>query len=303
LRQALGEPRDTLVALSRSMVLLRSMVAQVAVTDVDLAIEGETGSGKESWARQLHRQSRRHAGPFCVVTATCGGIDLDFGKAAERAHGGTLFVDGIEAMAQAAQQHLAVLLDRRDRAREGHDSASDFRLIAGSTSPLHSAGLDNGLAYRLAAVRLNVPPLRERREDIPTLFARFVREALDQTGRERFDMTAADRKRLLEHDWPGNVRELRSYAFAAVLDLPRPGALDTDNRPRMGLSARKAQFERLVILEALEATGGNVVRACALLETSRKSLYEKLQHHGIDPAQFRNRSRRSGQTKGNARAS
>jgi two-component system, NtrC family, C4-dicarboxylate transport response regulator DctD len=129
--------------------------------------------------------------------------------------------------------------------------------------------------------------LRERREDIPALFARFVREALGQVGKQRFEMSAADRKRLVEHDWPGNVRELRSYAFAAVLNLPRPAGTVDLGAPRLGLSARMAQYERMIIAEALEATRGNVVRACARLQTPRKSLYEKLRRHGLDPATFR----------------
>ncbi len=291
LRQALADPRDDLVAQSRAMVQLRTMMAQVAPTDIDLAIEGESGSGKESWARQLHRQSARHAGPFCVLAGAFGSEGPDLGDAAERAHGGTLFVHGIEAMPRMTQQHLCVLLDARDRARSGFDSSPDFRVVAAPAVPLAEAGLSGDLAYRLAAVRLAIPPLRERRQDIPALFARFVREALDQTGRKRFEMSAMDRKRLLEHDWPGNVRELRSYAFAAVLNLPRPAIFGAEERARIGLAARTAQFERLVIIEALEATGGNVVRACMLLQTPRKSLYDKLQRHGIDPAEFRDTGR------------
>lgn len=291
LRQALADPRDDLVAQSRAMVQLRTMVAQVAPTAIDLIIEGESGSGKESWARQLHRQSARHAGPFCVVAGAGATNDVDLAQAAERAHGGTLFIDAIELMPAPLQKHLGVLLDARDRARKGHESAPDFRLIAALAMPINDAALNGDLAYRLAAVRLTIPPLRQRREDIPPLFARFVREALDQTGRARFDMSAADRKRLLEHDWPGNVRELRSYAFAAVLDLPRPASHDSQNSPRSGLADRLAQFERLAIVEALEATRGNVVRASALLHTPRKSLYEKLQRHGINPSDFRDGSK------------
>lgn len=298
LRQALADPRDDLIAQSRAMAQLRTLVAQVAPTGIDLVIEGESGSGKESWARQLHRQSPRHAGPFCVVAGGGGASDQDLGEAAERSHGGTLFIDAMEGMPRHLQQRLGALLDARDRSRSGHDDAPDFRLIAASAVPVDDAGLSSDLAYRLAAVRLTIPPLRQRREDIPALFARFVREALDQTGRKRFEMSAADRKRLLEHDWPGNVRELRSYAFAAVLNLPRSANSAMQEGARTGLAARLAQFERMVIMEALEATGGNVVRTCALLQIPRKSLYDKLQRHGIRPSDFRGAGKSAPDTNG-----
>ena len=119
------------------------------------------------------------------------------------------------------------------------------------------------------------------------MFAKFVRDALAQSGKKRFEMNAADRKRLLEHDWPGNARELRNYVFGAVLNLPRENLASVATRGSKSLVTRVFEFEKLVITETLQATCGNVVRACAMLGTPRKTFYEKLARHQIDPGRFR----------------
>jgi two-component system C4-dicarboxylate transport response regulator DctD len=168
---------------------------------------------------------------------------------------------------------------------------ADFRLIASTplTLPdlLDRNSLREDLFHRLSSITLRIPPLRERREDIPVLFAKFVRDALEQTGKRRFEMNAADRKRLLEHDWPGNARELRNYVFGAVLNLPRQSLSPQAALGTKDLATRVGEFERMLITETLESTGGNVVRACALLGTPRKTLYEKLSRLQIDPGRFR----------------
>jgi two-component system C4-dicarboxylate transport response regulator DctD len=124
---------------------------------------------------------------------------------------------------------------------------------------------------------------------------------LEQTGRKKFDLNAADRKRLLEYEWPGNNRELRSYAFSAVLNLPRQiPAVKSDATTRT-LALRVGEYERMVIAEALDATRGNVVRACALLGISRKTLYEKLARYDLDPARFRASADHRGRSAGKSR--
>ena len=167
----------------------------------------------------------------------------------------------------------------------------DFRLIASTrialSEMLSRGSLREDLFHRLSSVTLRIPPLRERREDIPALFAKFVRDALEQTGKKRFEMNAADRKRLLEHDWPGNARELRNYVFGAVLNLPRQALLSRTEPGSKDLATRVSEFERMVVTETLETTGGNVVRASALLGIPRKTLYEKFARHQIDPGRFR----------------
>lgn len=291
LRNALAKPDDDMVAQSRVMAQLRNMAGQVARMDVDLSIEGEIGTGKEMLARRVHQQSIRHAKPFVVASGRAVASSTELADHFESAGGGTVFLDGADTLPLASQAALVALLDARDRARAVQDDRLDFRLIT-STSVALSEMLNGGnirenLYHRLSSITLRIPPLRERRDDIPVLFAKFVRDALDQTGKKRFEMNAADRKRLLEHDWPGNARELRNYVFGAVLNLPRPALAQTSPAASKTLAKRVSDFERMVIHESLETTGGNVVRACALLGIPRKTFYEKLGKHQINPEHFR----------------
>jgi two-component system C4-dicarboxylate transport response regulator DctD len=141
------------------------------------------------------------------------------------------------------------------------------------------------LFYRLAVLRLRIPPLRERREDIPVLFARFVTEALARTRRRRFDLSAGDRRRLLEHAWPGNARELRSYAYTAVLGLPQ--APQNANKATASLAARVSDYERSLIVETIEQTRGVAAQACRILGISRQTFYEKLSKHNLKLDDYR----------------
>ena len=291
LRSALSKPDDDMVAQSRSMAQLRSMVTQVARTGLDITIEGETGTGKEMLARRVHLQSARHDRPFIVVSCPTLLPDADLSLAIEPVKGGTLFLDGFDTVPDAVQAQLVAALDARERRRNTEGISDDFRVILSTPIALPdllSRGhLREDLFHRLSSITLRIPPLRERREDIPPLFAKFVRDALGETGKKRFDMSAADRKRLIEHDWPGNARELRNYAFGAVLNLPRQSLLATSPLEAKSLGTRISEFERMVIAETLEATSGNVSRACTILGTPRKTLYEKLGRYQIDPARFR----------------
>lgn len=293
LRSALAKPDDDMVAQSRVMQQLRNMVSQVARTAIDIAVEGETGTGKETLARRIHQQSLLYANPFTVVPCATLAPDCALAPMIAQAGGGTLFLDRLDAMPPQVQAQLVAALDARERERErgANGEHSAFRLIA-STPVALSDLLDQGLLredlfHRLSSITLRIPPLRERREDIPALFAKFVRDALDQTGKKRFEMNAVDRKRLLEHTWPGNARELRNYVFGAVLNLPRQALVAHNPLALKSLVARISEFERMVITETLEATSGNVSRACTVLKTPRKTLYEKLGRHQIDPARFR----------------
>lgn len=295
LRSALTKPDDEMIAQSRVMTQLRNMVSQVARTNLDISIEGETGTGKEMLARRIHQQSNRYAERFIVVSCATLAPDTELEPLIIQANRGTLFLVGCDALSLSVQARLVAALDARDRAKDSNDSAESFRIIASMpvalVDMLERGGLREDLFHRLSSITLRIPPLRERREDIPALFARFVRDALEQTGKKRFEMSAADRKHLLEHDWPGNARELRNYVFGAVLNLPRE-ALGTQSSADMkSLSTRLGAFEKMVITETLEATKGNVVRACSLLGTPRKTLYEKLAKHQIDPAKFRQSSK------------
>jgi two-component system, NtrC family, C4-dicarboxylate transport response regulator DctD len=292
LRAALAKPEEDIVTESRVMAQLRNMLGQVAQTGLDVSIEGEAGTGKELIARQIHGQSAHYNRPFMVAACTTLGPGTGFDQLVQQAAGGTIFLDGCDMLAAEVQSTLVAFLDARDRARAGSDFGTDFHLIASTPITLaemvSKGGFREDLFHRLSAVTLRIPPLRERREDIPPLFAKFVGDALAQSGKKRFEMNAADRKRLLEHDWPGNARELRNYAFGAVLNLPRQALSSSSTRRTKDLSSRMRQFEKMAITETLEATSGNVAQACLLLGTPRKTLYEKLAKHQIDPARFRN---------------
>lgn len=301
-----------LIGESAPMVRLRDTIAQVARADIDVLIEGETGSGKELVARLLHRQGPRRGKPFVAVN--CGALPeahaeaelfghergavqhgrLDRIGRIETSNGGTLFLDEIDSMALSVQAKLLRVLEEREVMPLGADAprSVDLRVVAASKRDLSAAVAEGAfredLFYRLNVVRLRVPPLRERRGDIALLFAHFVAEASTQMDRGPFAADDAVRRKLGEHDWPGNVRELRNYAFSAALGLtgeaPSP-ASDTI----VPLSERVDRFEEAAIRDALQAAGGDIANTMALLGLPRKTLYDKMNRHAIDPKAYRGR--------------
>jgi two-component system C4-dicarboxylate transport response regulator DctD len=297
-----------LIGDSPVMARLRDTIAQVAMADIDVLVEGETGVGKELVAVLLHRMGPRRGKPFVAVN--CGALPEAvaeselFGQEAglherferigrvEASSGGTLFLDEIDSMALSVQAKMLRVLEEREVMRLGGATPRPvkLRVVAAAKRDLGEAiaggGFREDLFYRLNVVRLRIPPLRERRSDIPRLFANFVNEAIAQTGEGRFRMTDAVRRHLVDHDWPGNVRELRNFAFSAVLDLPRGGgAAAPDNGT--ALPERVGRFEAAIIRESLAATGGSIVETLRLLGIPRKTLYDKMARHGIDPKDFR----------------
>lgn len=304
--QARGD--SPLIGDSMAMARLRETIAQVARADIDVLIEGETGTGKELVAAMLHRGSPRSARAFVAVSCAAlpeahAEIEL-FGHAAdavlngrfartgriEQSSRGTLFLDDVDAMPLAIQSRLLRVLEEREvlPIGEARPIPLDLRVIASAKPGLESAiaqgAFRRDLFFRLNVVRLALPPLRERREDVAPLFAAFVAEALAQTGRERFDMTDAIRRHLLDHDWPGNVRELRNFAFSAALDLTGDAGLAV---PDSGLAERVRAYEDVLLREALAQAGGSVTRAVELLRIPRKTLYDKMNRAGIVPADYR----------------
>ncbi|MFL9839750.1 sigma-54 dependent transcriptional regulator [Sphingomonas sp. ST-64] len=309
LRAAANAPQDSpLIGDSAAMVRLRESIAQVARADVDVLIEGETGTGKELVAAMLHRASPRAARPFVAVACAAlpeaqAEIEL-FGHAADAVPGvrfartgrieasdrGTLFLDDIDGMPMAVQPRLLRVLEEREVLPVGAERPVplDLRVIASAKGDLRAlverGAFRSDLYFRLDVVRLSIPPLRERRTDIAPLFAAFVAEATTQTGQDGFRMTDAVRRHLLDHDWPGNVRELRNFAFSAVLGLDDPVP---DPAARQALPERVHAYEAMLLREALETTRGNVTRAIDLLGIPRKTFYDKIQRSGIVPAEFR----------------
>lgn len=311
--ESIAKMESPLIGDSPAMVRLREAIAHVAKADVDVLIEGETGTGKELVALQLHRLGRRRSRPFVAVN--CGAVPDAFAEAElfghaldgagyrrpqhvgriEAADKGTLFLDEVDSMSPSVQIKLLRVLEEREVTSlgGGEPRTVDLRVVAAAKRDLREAVAQGqfrqDLFYRLDVIRLRVPPLRERPGDIMPLFAHFVAQAAKRLGVGDYVMSDGVRRRLIEHDWPGNVRELRNFAFSAVLDLPAGGEPAPALRAQGGLSDRVDHFEALMIREALQETHGNMTEAITLLDVPRKTLYGKLKRHGIDPAQYRRR--------------
>lgn len=300
-----------LLGESRAIRALRATIAQIADARLDVLIEGETGSGKEAVARALHYKGRRRPQPFVAVN--CGALPEglieselfghELGAFAgamrrrvghvERAHNGTLFLDAVDTMPLSVQVKLLRVLEEREIHPVGAAAPRvvDLRVLASSSGDLSEAvaqgRVREDLYYRLNAVRLRMPPLRERREDIPLLFASLLARA--QVGPDGVPPVITDqiRSRLLEAPWPGNIRELSHFAQRFALGLEHHA--QRDDEPENGLAERLARFERRILQDTLETFGGDIAEALLHLKIPRKTLYDKLKRHGLKPATFRRR--------------
>ncbi len=292
---------------------LRDQVLAFAASDADVLILGETGTGKELVARSLHGDSPRAGGRF--VPLNCGALPEAvieselFGHEAgaftgatkarvgklEYADGGTLFLDEIESMPLNLQIKLLRVLQDRVVVRLGSNTEQqiDVRVITATKEDLRQAAsagtFREDLYYRLNVLTLSIPPLRDRREDIPALFQHFVNAAAQRFKQEPPPLTAGLTAELLTHAWPGNVRELQNTAtrFALGLGLEIDGRTrrvpDHDRLP-MPLAEQLAAVERQIIAETLERTGYCLKAAYEALGISRKTLYDKMKRHGLgDP--------------------
>ncbi|PZO08286.1 MAG: Fis family transcriptional regulator [Alphaproteobacteria bacterium] len=297
-----------LAGSSRAITALRATIAQIADARMDVLIEGETGVGKEAVARALHNGGRRRLAPFVAVN--CGALPdglieselfgHELGAFAgamrrrvghvERAHNGSLFLDEVESMPLAVQVKMLRVLEEREIHPIGANEPRvlDLRILASAKIDLSEAArrgdFREDLYYRLNVVRLRVPPLRERREDIPLLFAHFLRRAADRHGVEPPSVTDGVRRRLLEEDWPGNIRELAHFAERVVLGLDEgAGGAEAD----LSLPDRLHRFEGELLRGALQTHRGDIVSVLEEMRIPRKTLYDKLQRHGLKPADFR----------------
>lgn len=272
---------------------LRDMIQPLADAPIDLLIEGETGTGKELLARLIHRAGKRSRHRFKRVA--CDGlpdalVDTELlatsGEASVAAsHRGTLFLDDIDRASRLLQARLVSLVEERAiTGRRAEETTSiDLRVIAtaADTGQRRGDAIDPALFYRLAGVRLRIPPLRERREDVPLLFTHFVAEAAARLRVNVPVLTAAQREYLLAHDWPGNVREIAHFANTIALgidELPNSESGVEDG----SLPARIAAFERDAIIKAVTATQGDIAAAIGRLAIPRKTFYYKIQRLGID---------------------
>ena len=309
LRRQLAE-RDSLegriIGRSPAMQNLRALIANVADTSANVLIEGETGTGKELVARCLHDFSRRQAQQF--VALNCGGLPENlfeseiFGHEAnaftgagkrrigkiEHAHNGTLFLDEVESMPINLQIKLLRVLQERTLERLGSNQsvAVDCRVIAATKSDLDDLSRANrfrsDLYYRLNVVTLELPPLRERREDILQLFEHFLQLSSLRFDRETPVLDPQTLSSLMSHDWPGNVRELRNVAERYALGLPafkKTGAVAISQS--LGFSEAVEAFEKNLLTEALQRTGGNLSQASQELGMAKTTLFDKVKKYGL----------------------
>lgn len=292
-----------LVGRTSAMEQLRRTVTALAATDADVLILGETGSGKEVVARALHDEGPRRSNPF--VALNCGALPAEiieselFGheKGAftgasgqrigklEHAHGGTVFLDEIESMPLELQVKLLRVIETRTIERLGSNKQIelDVRFIAATKEDLEKAGKEGrfrlDLFYRLNVISVEIPPLRERLEDIPLLFQHLAVEARARYRREIPDVSQAYLADLMSRSWSGNVRELRNVADRFVLGLEIAPVEEAETGS--SLFEQVAAYERTLIDAELKKNDGSIKQTYENLGLSRKALYEKMRKYGL----------------------
>lgn len=301
-----------LIGQTPIMDRLRATLRQLANADVDVLLEGETGVGKELAARALHKWGRRRNREFVAVDCAAlpasalnselfgheqgafdGAIRQRVGRI-QQADRGTLFLDEIETLTLEAQGKFLRVLEEREVTPLGSNQVRtlDLRVVAAAKSDLSEAvtagTFREDLFHRLDVVRLRIPPLRERRDDIPLLFAHFLARACERTDGPSPVVDDQVRWRLHNHNWPGNVRELAHYAQRVALGLADQSELSgvTELPP---LPERIASYEARVIEETLTAKAGDIRATLEVLRIPRKTFYDKVERHGIDLARYRRR--------------
>lgn len=299
---------------SPSMQRLYKLIERVAPTEATILLLGESGTGKEKIAGLLHRLSQRSRGPLVIVD--CGSTPSTlleselFGHAkgsftnafkdkkglVAEAHGGTLFLDEIGNISSDMQLRLLRFLQERKIRRVGDlaETAVNCRVIAATNADLaelvRSGEFREDLYYRLKVITIQVPPLRERKADIPVLADRFLRLFAEDGPVPRLDAEVAEA--ILDYSWPGNVRELRNMLEAAVI-LSSDGVIhmedmqfeDVDqDSPLPGNLLSLAGSEKQVVVNALERSSWVVKDAADLLGVSRRTMHYKIKKFGIDTA-------------------
>jgi two-component system C4-dicarboxylate transport response regulator DctD len=303
-----------LTGQSPALERVRTLIRSVGPTAADVLINGQTGSGKEVVARQLHAASGRK-GPFVAIN--CGALPETvfeseiFGHEAgaftsahkrrigklEYANGGTVFLDEIESMPMPLQVKLLRVLQERQLERlGGNDPISiDCRVIAASKADLlrlaSRGGFREDLYYRIGVVTIDLPSLAERRDDIPLLLAHFVQGAAIRYQRPVPEWTAAQMAMWQAQDWPGNVRELRNFADRLVLGIenlsgvgPAAEGRGQEGKPGNAVQSLPQQvdaFERSLIVQAMATCEGSVAATAEQLGVPKKTLYDKLRKYQL----------------------
>ena len=307
-----GDDVPELIAESKAMAPVLRLIEKVGPSEANVLITGEPGTGKEVVARWLHYRSERSERP--LVTVNTGGLSEGvfesemFGhvKGAftdarsdrigyfELADRGTLFLDEIGNVPLAQQAKLLRVLETGELQRVGSSKTRrvDVRILSATNADLDQAVAEGrfreDLFYRLNAVEIRLPPVRERREDIPLLAAHFLTASGRKYGRPDLRLNPGAVETLLRHPWPGNVRELRHAVERAVLlaegDEVGVEHLGLRQTPDGSLRLENMQLddaERILIRKAISRNRGNISRAAEDLGISRSALYRRLKRHGL----------------------
>ena len=311
-----------LIGRSPALAEVTARIPKVARSDAAVLLIGETGTGKELCAHAIHELSPRAAGPF--VPINCGALPLDiadnelFGHVsgafthADRlqhglvhaADGGTLFLDEVDALPAGVQVKLLRFLQDREYRMLGSTElrSSNLRLLAALNSdPLKAVEegrLRRDLYYRLNTVALELPPLRDRRDDIPDLVQHFLDKHGAVDGREGSRFSDVALAALLAHDWPGNVRELEQVVRRAMIlsesavigveEVEVPGRRAAAQESFQEAKDRMVRaFERSYLESLLRICAGNITRAADLAQKNRRAFFELLRKHQLDAQRFR----------------
>lgn len=306
-------PTDKIVGSSQPMKKLRQIIERVAPLNDTVLIKGETGTGKELVARALHEASLRHDKPF--VALDCSSIPetlieselFGYERGAftganqsrqglfETVENGTLFLDEIESLSLAVQAKLLRVLQERNFRRVGGRKDLNFkaRIVSATNQDLEKL-IDEGafrrdLYYRFAVIPINVPPLREHREDIPELILHLLKKRTE-TLHEIPKIKAEAMEMLIAHDWQGNVRELENVV--SYISALGGEEIDVNDLPSLGSKIKKraettellplSELEKMHILQVFESTEHNRVQTAKLLGIDRRTLYNKLRQYGFD---------------------
>ena len=308
---------DRIVGKSQKMVSLMDIVSQVAPTKASVLITGESGVGKELVADAIHELSNRSQGPFVKVHcaaltsslleselfghekgAFTGAVALKKGRF-ELADGGTIFLDEIGEIDASTQVKLLRVLQEKQFERVGGEKSVsiDVRIVCATNRDLQKeiekGNFREDLFYRLNVVHLDVPPLRDRKEDIPLLMTSFLTYFNQENEKHIEGFAPAAKRALLAYDWPGNIRELRNCIESAVV-LARSNIIEPDDLPpavvkaenpallslEVGITLEEA--EKRLIVSSLALCGGNKTKAAEMLGIGRKTLHRKLQEYQID---------------------
>ncbi len=311
------QARGTIIGKSEKLTKMMSLIEQVAPTRASVLVTGESGVGKELVADALHRLSDRKDGPFIKVHcaslssnlleselfghekgAFTGAVSQKKGRF-ELADGGTIFLDEIGEIDSATQVKILRVLQEREFERVGGTETVkvDVRIVAATNRDLleevKKGNFREDLYYRLNVVHIEVPPLRERREDIPLLMSSFLEEFNREDKRTIEGFSPAARKAMYAYSWPGNIRQLRNTIESAVVTC-RGKVIDTGDLPEQIVAENRAgevsirlgvtlsEAEKTVIMSTLDFCEGNKTKASEMLGIGRKTLHRKLEEYNVE---------------------